>query len=419
MLHAAEPAKVEVPAVLAHIKPQLLDALGQQVIALLALAAADDLADARHEQVGRRHRLAVVVQAHVEGLDVLRIVGHKHGLFVHLLGQIALVLGLQVDAPRHRVFELRVRLLEDLHGLGVGDARKIVADNVLEPLEQALVDKLVEELHLRRAALEHRVDEVLDHGLGRVEIAGQVAERHLRLDHPELRRMPRGEAALGAERRAECVDVAERQRERLAVELAAHGQVHRLFKEILAVVDRAVRRFRRVADGQRGHLEHLARALAVGAGQQRRVHIHKAALLEELVDRRREHGADAERRLKHVRPGPEVLDRAQILERVALLLQRVVRRARPLDHDAVRMDFKRLRRIRRQAKLAADGNRAAGGQIPAEVSFIVGVDDLHRLEHRAVRQLDKAECLPLAHGAHPAAHLNHARILLGRLLQLP
>src|SRR4051812_9553707 len=47
--HAAEAAQVEVPAVVVGVQPRLLHAAFEHVEALLALAAADDLADPRHQ----------------------------------------------------------------------------------------------------------------------------------------------------------------------------------------------------------------------------------------------------------------------------------------------------------------------------------------------------------------------------------
>ena len=44
-------------------------------------------------------RLAVVVEAHIEGLDLTGIVGDEYRLVEDLLGEVALMLGLQVDAP--------------------------------------------------------------------------------------------------------------------------------------------------------------------------------------------------------------------------------------------------------------------------------------------------------------------------------
>src|SRR5699024_3920390 len=102
MLGAAVFAQVEVPGVVLLVESQLADAVEQHVVTLLTLAAADDLADARHQQVGRRNGLVVVVDAHVEGLDLLRVVGDKDRLLKELLGQVALVLGLQVAAPVYR-----------------------------------------------------------------------------------------------------------------------------------------------------------------------------------------------------------------------------------------------------------------------------------------------------------------------------
>ena len=81
---------------------------------LLALAAADDLADPRRQYVHRRDRPAIVVHPHVEGLDGLRIVHHDDRFCGVFLGQIALVLRLQVDAPFDRELELLVRPLDPL-----------------------------------------------------------------------------------------------------------------------------------------------------------------------------------------------------------------------------------------------------------------------------------------------------------------
>jgi hypothetical protein len=61
----------------------------------------------------------VVVHAHAEGLDGLRVVHHDDRLLRVFFGQIALVLRLQVDAPLDRELELLVRPLEHLDRLAV------------------------------------------------------------------------------------------------------------------------------------------------------------------------------------------------------------------------------------------------------------------------------------------------------------
>ena len=104
-------AQVAVPPVILGIHAEIADALLEQLDALLALAAADDLADAGNEAVRRRDGLAVVVEAHIERLDLLRIVRDEHGALKDLLGQIPLVLGLEVDAPLDGIVELLSALL--------------------------------------------------------------------------------------------------------------------------------------------------------------------------------------------------------------------------------------------------------------------------------------------------------------------
>src|SRR5216683_2666339 len=66
---------------------------------LLALAAADDLDDPRRQHVHRPDGPAVIVDPHVEGLDVLWVVHHDDRLLRVLFREIALVLRLEVDAP--------------------------------------------------------------------------------------------------------------------------------------------------------------------------------------------------------------------------------------------------------------------------------------------------------------------------------
>ncbi len=94
----AEAAEVEIPPVVVGFESLLGHSLGEDIRALFTLAAADDLADAGHEQVHRGDGLAAgcaaVVLAHVERLDRAGIVVDGDGTLEMLLGQIAFVLGL-------------------------------------------------------------------------------------------------------------------------------------------------------------------------------------------------------------------------------------------------------------------------------------------------------------------------------------
>ena len=69
--HRAVTAQVEVPPVGFFVQTASAQPFGQDIVALFALAAADDLADPRHEHVHGAHGFAVVVDAHVKGFDRL------------------------------------------------------------------------------------------------------------------------------------------------------------------------------------------------------------------------------------------------------------------------------------------------------------------------------------------------------------
>ena len=78
--------------------------------------------------------------------------------------------------------------------------------------------------------------------LGQVRVVVEVGEGHLGLDHPELGQVPARVRVLGAEGRAEGVDVAQRAGVGLALELAADGQAGAAAEEVLRVVDAGRRR---------------------------------------------------------------------------------------------------------------------------------------------------------------------------------
>ena len=98
VLHAAELAQVQVPLVVGLVHAQLVHAGHQLAVVLFTLAAADQLADAGHQHICCSHGLAIGVLLHVEALDLLRVVGDEHGLLEHHLGEVPLVLGLDVHA---------------------------------------------------------------------------------------------------------------------------------------------------------------------------------------------------------------------------------------------------------------------------------------------------------------------------------
>ena len=79
--HGAVAPEVEIPFVVreVHLVPPQIRL--QDLEAFLTLTSADDLADAGDKQIHRGHGFSVVVQAHVEGLNFLRIIEDRDWRF--------------------------------------------------------------------------------------------------------------------------------------------------------------------------------------------------------------------------------------------------------------------------------------------------------------------------------------------------
>ena len=330
------------------------------------------------------------------------------------------MLGLQVGAPLDFILEVVVVLLQQLDGVGVGHAGKVAGCDQLEALDQALVKELVEEGQLVGAVVQQVADDVAGHGLGGLEIGVQVGEGHLGLDHPELGGVAGVVALLGAEGGAERVDVAQRHGHGLGLQLAGNGQVDRTLEEVLRVVNAALVVAGDVVEVKGGHLEHLTGALAVRAGKNRRMHVGKAVLMEELVQGERRLAAHAERSVEGVGAGAQVGHGAQVVHAHLLFLQRIVAAAGAEHGDFIRIDFKGL--------LGARGHNNAAGDLKARVQTALGdlgivgelvglKNDLDGLIAAAVGQRDKADIFRIAHSLGPAADGDLGAVCRGGLVQ--
>ena len=124
---------------------------------LFALTSSHDFTDAWHEDVHRGDGLTVVVLAHVERLRGFRVVVDGHRALEMLLGEITFVLGLQVLAPDDGILEFTTRLQQELHGLGIRDARKGSFGDESQPLEQAFIDVSIKKIEFIRTLFQGRL----------------------------------------------------------------------------------------------------------------------------------------------------------------------------------------------------------------------------------------------------------------------
>ena len=278
---------------------------------------------------------------------------------------------------------------------------------MLQPLLEALIHEAVEEVQLLGAFLHDFPDDVLDHGLCHVHIALEVAESHLRLDHPEFGSVALGVGVLGPERGTEGIDIAEGHSEVLGIELAGDGEVCGLSEEILGEVHGAVLLAGRVLGIQGGDPEHLSGALTVAGGDDRGVDIDKAPLLEELMDGVGRYAPHPEGGGEEVGAGPQMLDGPQEFHAVALFLQGIVRGGHALHSDGGSFDLQRLLGLRRQHHGAGDdqgGTHVLAGDLLVIFQGTRVHNHLEVAEAGAVVELNEAEGLHVPDGAGPAAH---------------
>ena len=277
---------------------------------------------------------------------------------------------------------------------------------MLQTIFQALVHKAVEKVDLVGARLQYLPDDRLDHGLSHIHVAVQVAEGHLRLDHPKLGGVALGVGLFSPEGGAEGVHVPEGHGEVLGVELAGDGQAGGLAEEVLGEVHFAVGGEGRVLGVQSGHPEHLAGTLAVGGGDDGGVDVHEALALEEVVDGVGGGGAHPEGGGEEVGAGAQVLDGAQKLHRVALLLEGVVGGGGALHSDGVRLELQGLLGLGSEDHGAGD-HQGGPHVLPGDLLEVIQARGLHHhlevFQAGAVVELDKAEGLHVADGAGPAA----------------
>ena len=159
----------------------------------------------------------------------------------------------------------------------------------------------------------------------------------------------------GPERRPERVDLRQRQRAELSLELARHGQVAGFAEEILRIVYLSCVVPRHVVQVERRDLKHGAGALGVAARDQRSVEIEESPVVEILVYRVGHGVADAQYGSERVRARAQVGDLAQELERMSFFLQRIgFRVGGPVQLDALGLYLDGLPRTERLDQTALD-----------------------------------------------------------------
>ena len=233
----------------------------------------------------------------------------------------------------------------------------------MEAFKQRLVDHLVEEVEVVGAVVECPAHAVLDEVLGEVHIVVDVVEGYFRLNHPELGEVARRVGVFGAERGAESVDCAEGGGAEFAFELSAHGERGGLAEEVVGIVNLALLVLFEVVEVLGGHLEHLACAFAVAGGDDGRVEIVEAVLVEIAVDSHCHVVADAHHGTEGVGAQAHVGVLAHIFEGLSLLLHGVVCAAGAVNGDGRGLYLHALSRALALYERAFNAEACAGGDL--------------------------------------------------------
>ena len=235
----------------------------------------------------------------------------------------------------NRVLELLAvpdSLFENLHGLCVGHSLELDAQDALKPFDKSVIVLVVEELEVVRTVVKSVLHKVFHELLGQHHVVVDVVERHLRLDHPELREMPWSVGVLSPESRTESVDLADGRRSKLTLKLSAHGKARLLSEEVLAEINFPVLFLGNVLKIESRDLEHVSRSLCVRFCDKRCVEVNESLVVEELVNGERHGVTDSQHCSERVCPRTEVRDCAEIFKRSVLLLERVPDRVAFSEH---------------------------------------------------------------------------------------
>ncbi len=183
------------------------------------------------------------------------------------------MLALQIRSPGDGKLESVVFLCQLLDRIGVGQPDERGFDDLLKGGTHLRFVMPAEELHIFLVLPEHFAEKVFHILFGKRHVSMNIAEGHLRLDHPELGEVALRVGVLRPEGWAEGIDVLQRQGVGFPFKLTADRQEGLLSEEVLGVIDLPVFGLRHVQQVQRGDTEHLSGSFGVAGGDDRGVDI--------------------------------------------------------------------------------------------------------------------------------------------------
>ena len=215
----------------------------------------------------------------------------------------------------------RYGIFQNLDTVCIGQTNKIIFQYTLQTLNQALVEHIVQELHIIRTVIQRPSHTVFDELFSQVHIICNVVESNFRFNHPELCQVTGSIGVFSTERRTECVNRSQSRSSQLTFQLTGDCQTCLFAKEIVIINDRAFFVFLQVIQVHGGHLEHLSGTFAVGSRNDRCMEIEESFFMEELMDSDRHIVADAEHSTKCIGTRTQMSYLTQEFHGMTFLLQ--------------------------------------------------------------------------------------------------
>ena len=304
----------------------------------------------------------------------------------------------------------RYGIFQNLDAVCIGQTNKIIFQYTLQTLNQALVEHIVQELHIIRTVIQRPSHTVFDELFSQVHIICNVVESNFRFNHPELCQVTGSIGVFGTERRTECVNRSQSRSSQLTFQLTGDCQTCLFAKEIVIINDRAFFVFLQVIQVHGGHLEHLSGTFAVGSRNDRCMEIEESFFMEELMDSDRHIVADAEHSTKCIGTRTQMSYLTQEFHGMTFLLQWICIVASTQHFDFTSLHFHLLAGAYRFHHFTVHADTSAGSNqfqhLFIKISQIYY--DLQIIYCRTVIQCDKVYLFATSTGANPSFHIDHS-----------
>lgn len=123
-----------------------------------------------------------------------------------LFRQIAFVLGGEIHAPVHRVFELLTAIFQNGDRVSVIHLSEIRGNETLQTIDRIFINAFGKELHVICPLFQNGFENVLQHRFRQTCHIVQISKGDFRLQHPELCQVAGGVGVFRTEGWAEGVD---------------------------------------------------------------------------------------------------------------------------------------------------------------------------------------------------------------------